>query len=79
VSNDIDEVALTAAHLAVEDVLIDFRDSRIGILGCANGFVVNERDGSPSGIMRLGTREGLKIGIKAYLAALAAREGGEPR
>jgi hypothetical protein len=67
---ELDEHALTAAHLAVEDALIDFRDSRIGILGCANGFVVNERDGTPSSIMRLGTREGLSIGIKAYLDGL---------
>ena len=67
---EINEEALTAAHLAVEDVLIDFRDSRMGVLGYANGFVVNERDGEPSPVMRLGTRDGLRIGIKAYLAAI---------
>jgi hypothetical protein len=66
----IDQDALTAAHVAVEDVLIEMRDSRIGQLGPANGFVVRERDGSPSDIIRLGTRWGLEIGIKAYLAAL---------
>jgi hypothetical protein len=67
----LDEQALTAAHLAVEDVLIEMRDSRISVMGPANGFVVNERDGSPSEIMRLGTREGLRIAIEAYLDALA--------
>jgi hypothetical protein len=66
---DLDEDALTAAHVAVEDVLIDLRDEGIGTLGCANGFVVNNRDGSPNPIVRLGTRDGLRIAIKAYLAA----------
>jgi hypothetical protein len=73
----IDEDALTAAHLAVEDVLIDFRDRRIGVLGRANGFIVNERDGSRSDIMRLGTRDGLRIAITAYLEAQAASSRGE--
>ena len=67
---ELDQEALTVAHLAVEDVLIDFRDSRIGVLGRANGFVINEPDGTPSPIMRLSTRDGLEIAIKAYLQAL---------
>jgi hypothetical protein len=67
---ELDDVALTAAHLAVEDALVDFRDNRISVLGPANGFVIRERDGQPSGVMRLGTRDGLRIAIKAYLAAL---------
>ena len=73
-SDDLNAAALTAAHVAVEDVLIEMRDGRIGILGPANGFVVKEKDGSPSGIMRLGTRHGLEIGIKAYLAALSGED-----
>ena len=76
---DLDDEALTAAHKAVEDVLIDFRDNRISMLLAANGFVVRERDGSDSSIIRLGTREGLGIGIEAYLNAMAeddqSREG----
>jgi hypothetical protein len=68
---ELDESALALAHLAVEDTLIRFRDRRIGVLGKANGFVVNERNGEPSPVMRLGTRDGLRIGIKAYLAAMA--------
>lgn len=63
--------ALTAAHLAVEDVLIEFRDRRIGVLGPANGLIVKEADGTESCIMRLGTRHALEIGIKAYLEATA--------
>lgn len=63
----LDEGALTAAHLAVEDVLIELRDMRISVLDRANGFVVREKDATPSGIMRLGTRDGLRIAIEAYL------------
>ena len=61
---ELDDTALTKAHLAVEDMLIELRDSRIGTLGHANGFVVNEYDGTPSNIMRMGTRDGLRIGIR---------------
>ena len=69
----LDEDALTAAHLAVEDVLVEFRDRRISVLNRGNGFVVREYDGQESSIMRMGTRDGLRIGIKAYLAALAEK------
>jgi hypothetical protein len=67
---ELDPAALTKAHKAVEDVLIEFRDSGLSVLGPANGFVVRDRNGTPSPIMRLGTRDGLEIGIKAYLAAM---------
>jgi hypothetical protein len=66
-SVEINEDALTAAHLAVEDVLVNFRNNRISVLGPANGFVIREYDGEPSNIMRLGTRDGLRIAINAYL------------
>lgn len=66
----LDQSALTRAHCAVEDVLIGFRDDRISVRGPANGLVVKEYDGSESSVMRLGTRDALEIGIKAYLKAL---------
>jgi hypothetical protein len=69
----LDDTALTAAHKAVEDVLIEFRDERISVLNRGNGFVVCEKDGRESPIIRLGTREGLAIGISAYLEALEKR------
>ncbi len=65
----LNEDALEAARVAVEDTLIEMRDSGIGILGRGNGFVVNEYNGSPSSIMRLGTAEGLRIAITTYLDA----------
>jgi hypothetical protein len=67
---DIDLAALEAARKAVEDELIEWRDARRFIIG-GNGFVVREKDGTESSIMRLSTAMGLRIGIKAYLAALA--------
>lgn len=70
---DLNEEALEAARLAVEDVLIDFRDNGRFMVG-ANGFTVCDRDGSPSPIMRLTTVFGLQIGIKAYLNALADQD-----
>jgi hypothetical protein len=66
---DLDERALQAAHIAIEDVLIEMRDSRLSVMGPANGWVVREKDGTASGIMRIGTRDGLRIAIKAYLSA----------
>jgi hypothetical protein len=67
---ELDPDALTAAHVAVEDVLIELRDARIAVVGPANGLVVKEKDGELSSVVRLGTRAALDIGIKAYLAAL---------
>ncbi len=37
----INEEALTAAHKAIEDVLIEFRDRRISVLNRANGRIRN--------------------------------------
>lgn len=68
--DDIDDVALEAARKAVESVLVEFRDSRISVPMRGNGFVIREKDGKDSPIMRLSTADGLRIGIKAYLAAL---------
>lgn len=74
---DLDPDALTAAHVAVEDVLVEMRDARMSVIGRANGLVIRERDGELSGVMRLGTRDALSIGIKAYLAAASrSPEGG---
>lgn len=67
---NIDPHALEVARLAVENTLIEFRDSAMFMVG-GNGFVVRNKDGSPSEIMRLSTAFGLQIGIKAYLEALA--------
>ena len=67
---DLDQDALTAAHVAVEDELVEMRDSRMSVLGPANGLIIKERNGSWSDVMRMGTRDALRIGITAYLAAV---------
>jgi hypothetical protein len=75
---EVDEGALTAAHLAVEDLLIEMRDGCISVVGPANGFVIRGKDGVASPIMRLGTREGLRVAIEAYIRA-ASRSSREAR
>jgi hypothetical protein len=65
----VDPDALEVARQVIEDFLIEMRDCRTFILG-GNGFTVREKDGSESSIMRLSTRDGLQMGIQAYLAAL---------
>lgn len=68
---EVDPAALTAAHVAVENELVALRDDFLSVIGPANGFTIRTRDGQVDGIMRLGTRAGLEIAIKAYLEALA--------
>jgi hypothetical protein len=55
---ELNEDALTAAHVAIEDVLIELRDACIGVLGPANGFVVKNRDGQPNHAGRRGEGAG---------------------
>lgn len=59
--------ALERGRRAVENVLIDCRDSRISIVGAANGCVVRERDGSDSHVIRLGIIEVLTIALHAVV------------
>lgn len=64
-----DSDLLTLAHLAVEDELIDLRDRRMTIGMHRNGLVVRERDGKESSIIRLGTREGIRMALLALAEA----------
>lgn len=56
---------LEVARKKVEDVLINFRDSRISQLNRHNGLVVYEKDASQSSIIRLGTEDAIRIGLTA--------------
>ena len=56
-------------HKAVEDVLVDFRDRRIGTLGAANGLVIREADGTESAIVRMSTRDAMTIALAALQSA----------
>lgn len=55
---------LEIARKAIEDELIELRDSRIGMVR-NNGLCIKERDGSPSDIIRLGPEHAMAIGLKA--------------
>ncbi len=71
-SFSIDNNALEVARKAVEDRLIEMRDSSMFMLS-NNGFVCKSFDGTPSSIIRLSTAFGLQLGIEAYMAALETR------
>lgn len=64
----LDQRALAIARRSVEDLLVEFRDRRCSTIS-GNGLVILEADGTPSSTVRLSTRDGLQIGITAYLAA----------
>lgn len=68
---DLNEEALEAARLAVEDTLVEWRDARMFVLN-NNGFTIKEKDGQPSHIIRLSTAMGLSIGIKKYLEVIGS-------
>ncbi len=56
---------LEIGRKAIEDVLIEWRDDRLSMLGRANGLVIKEKDGGDSSIIRFGPEMALKIGLKA--------------
>ena len=60
-----DTVLLEIGRKAVEDVLVDYRDSRIGQFQRGNGLVIKESNGTPSNIIRIGTEDALRIGLQA--------------
>lgn len=51
------------ARKKIEDILIDFRDSRISFMR-NNGLVVKEYDGEPSSVIRMSIEECLRIGLR---------------
>jgi hypothetical protein len=57
---------LEAARLAVENVLVEYRDSRISVMR-NNGLVIRESDGRDSSIVRLGIEHAIAIGLRAIL------------
>lgn len=63
---------MTAAHLKIESMLLDMRDSRVSNMS-ANGLVVREADGTPSDAIRIGTRWAVQIAVRAIADELARR------
>lgn len=60
-----DEAALEVGRKAIEDVLVEFRDSRISEPFRGNGFVIREKDGNLHPIIRFGPEAGLGIALRA--------------
>lgn len=59
------ELLWEVARREIENVLIDLRDSRISLVGRANGLVVREVDTTESSVIRLGPEMAVGIGLKA--------------
>lgn len=68
------DAILEVGRKAIEDVLIDMRDSRISAMLRNNGLVIKEKDGKDSSITRLGPEQALRIGLVA-IAEFLANEG----
>ena len=62
-----DRELLEVARKAIEDVLVDFRDSRISQIR-GNGLVIREFNGDESHIIRMGPEDAMRIGLRAIAA-----------
>jgi hypothetical protein len=60
-----DDDLMYTAHKALEDILVEWRDIRLSTPFVANGLVVKEKDGKPSATIRLATKEGIQIALRA--------------
>lgn len=65
------ELLYNVARKAIEDELIEWRDSRLFVLR-NNGFVIKEEDGSDSHIIRFGPETGVRIALKAMAQHIEA-------
>ena len=61
---------LEVGRKAIEDVLIDWRDNRLSEFTRGSGLVIREKDGQESSIIRLGSEDALRIGLKAIAEVL---------
>jgi hypothetical protein len=65
---------LEIGRKAIEDVLVDYRDSRIFLPFRNNGLVIKERDGRHSDVIRMGPEGALRIGLRAIADYLDQHE-----
>lgn len=56
---------LGIARIAIERMLVEWRDERLSELGRNNGLVIREKDGKDSHIIRFGPETAVSIGLKA--------------
>jgi len=64
---------LEVARKAIEDALIEMRDSRLSVLFRNNGLVIKEKDGSESSIIRLGPEGAVAIALRAIAIHLQTK------
>lgn len=62
---------LEVARRAIEDALVELRDSRISIGIRNNGLVIREQDGTESPIIRFGPEDAVRIGLMAIADSLS--------
>lgn len=67
---DDNELLYNVARRAIEDELIEWRDSRLSMPLRRNGFVVCEKDSEPSSVIRFGPETGVRIALNALAAHL---------
>lgn len=60
-----DPSALEIARIAIENELIEWRDSRLSMPGRGNGLVAREKNGAPSHIIRFGPEVAVRIALRA--------------
>ena len=67
VSND---VLMEIGRKAIEDLLVEMRDDHMSMPLHGNGFVIKEKDGSPSSVIRMSTPMGLRVAMNAIIEHL---------
>ena len=58
---------------AVENALVEWRDSRLSMLRRNNGLVIREKDGKESSIVRFGPEVGVAIALRAIAEHLETK------
>lgn len=70
-----DDELLNVARKAVEDELVDRRDSGISLFGRGNGLVIRSKDGQDSHLIRMGMENAMSIGLKAIVEHVRKNDG----
>ena len=73
-----DDSLLEVARSAIEDRLIEFRESRLSQPLRGNGCVVREKNGEASDIIRFGPEIAVQIGLRAIAVELERRAKESP-
>ena len=69
-----DDQLLEVGRKAIEDTLIEFRDTRMSEFTRGNGLVIREANGKDSHVIRFGPETALRIGLFAIADFLRAKQ-----